>query len=1079
MEPKKYIYDKIKEKVKPRVDYQVIIKQGSKFTDTAFPANNDKSIIDKPHSKSEVDIKDFKKSEENWKGKIVWKRPEDIFLGGHVLFRKKTTPYQVQQGGLGTCYFLSSISALAAYTNRIQEIFITKEKNKAGCYALRVYISGLLGTVVVDDFLPCMMYTNMLAFTRAFKNDIWVLLLEKAWAKINHNYYNIEEGSMLESFSFLTGAPTSYLCADDLSKTTEELKRKIWYKIYTAVTQFNYLVASSATQVEGTTEEDYKNVGLVSYHAYSVVSAKYLEYRGTELRLLKIRNPWGSKTWNGPYSDESPLWTDELKKYVNFDTKDKGTFFMSMNDYVKYFSYTYICKYHDNYFSGSFCVVQKPNEFNVFTFRLDAPLTHGFITVYQIEKRFMRTENYNYQYSNVHFLLAKYDKKGTLTYEGIEYSNNKNQSTVELNLQAGTYIFYVAISWNNTTDNCQYCINTFTSNQIQMFKIENISEFHLVSEILKSRCRSKKVKPEPLSYTDPGVLYFHKIDTDFGFTFDYIQYPKQYNSNKSIKYTEIINATQGLSLMNPSGGDRIELEINEKSDAIAIWKIISYPCKLRTSYLLSYSAIYNDSQKNISEFWRKLKIEVEYAYYKPPIIMAIRMPSEMHRLGSQSMVELDSLFENNNEKIKPKKEKIIIKITDCPKKHGLKLFINNENEAKFICSNCKKENFEKFGVYKCDLCKFYACSDCVLKSTKQKLAMNDSALKCHNNHNLVKFIPIESNVNFHYMCDQCQGLYKNNIGKLFCEKCDFNICPKCQRELEENLQKLNKNKGKISQKLIFTTFSIILNSYLKFLKIEDFLVLLTTNGNIYRILALLNPNNILPQICTLATRNGQNQYREWLEKTLFCKRIPNYINEDYYKIWKKDTKNYIMNSDFCDGFEYWNFERKENSWQLNTQYPHLPQYFKNRFCLVGSNNPCKISQAIKCEQFGSILEKNNCILSTGAYISRPSSHDFIFEIKITIFDSHGKILKNESNNNSLNYTLTKSISANKNIRSYGLNGEKYEYKFIEISLDNDKILNQANTILFEFSTISKSKEAWKGAIVADPFLRIIPKKYFS
>jgi hypothetical protein len=33
------------------------------------------------------------------------------------------------------------------------------------------------------------------------------MLLEKAWAKINGSYDNIESGSLEESFSALTGAP--------------------------------------------------------------------------------------------------------------------------------------------------------------------------------------------------------------------------------------------------------------------------------------------------------------------------------------------------------------------------------------------------------------------------------------------------------------------------------------------------------------------------------------------------------------------------------------------------------------------------------------------------------------------------------------------------------------------------------------------------------------------------------------------------------------------------------------------------------------------------------------------------------
>jgi len=31
------------------------------------------------------------------------------------------------------------------------------------------------------------------------------------------------------------------------------------------------------------------------------------------LRLVELRNPWGSGEWTGAYSDNSPEWTPELK----------------------------------------------------------------------------------------------------------------------------------------------------------------------------------------------------------------------------------------------------------------------------------------------------------------------------------------------------------------------------------------------------------------------------------------------------------------------------------------------------------------------------------------------------------------------------------------------------------------------------------------------------------------------------------------------------------------------------------------------------------------------------------------------
>ena len=53
-------------------------------------------------------------------------------------------------------------------------------------------------------------------------------------------------------------------------------------------------------------------------HAYTVLEAKQLTKgpkRGT--KLIKVRNPWGSETYNGPWSDKSNLWDAQSKEEVD------------------------------------------------------------------------------------------------------------------------------------------------------------------------------------------------------------------------------------------------------------------------------------------------------------------------------------------------------------------------------------------------------------------------------------------------------------------------------------------------------------------------------------------------------------------------------------------------------------------------------------------------------------------------------------------------------------------------------------------------------------------------------------------
>ena len=50
--------------------------------------------------------------------------------------------------------------------------------------------------------------------------------------------------------------------------------------------------------------------GLVGGHAYTVTGSGKVVYNGSQLSLLRIRNPWGKGVgeWTGPWSDESEEW---------------------------------------------------------------------------------------------------------------------------------------------------------------------------------------------------------------------------------------------------------------------------------------------------------------------------------------------------------------------------------------------------------------------------------------------------------------------------------------------------------------------------------------------------------------------------------------------------------------------------------------------------------------------------------------------------------------------------------------------------------------------------------------------------
>ena len=66
--------------------------------------------------------------------------------------------------------------------------------------------------VTVDDYFPCYYSPDDKTpkepvFARHNGNELWVMLLEKAYAKLHGNYWQLDTGFIAHSLSDLTGAP--------------------------------------------------------------------------------------------------------------------------------------------------------------------------------------------------------------------------------------------------------------------------------------------------------------------------------------------------------------------------------------------------------------------------------------------------------------------------------------------------------------------------------------------------------------------------------------------------------------------------------------------------------------------------------------------------------------------------------------------------------------------------------------------------------------------------------------------------------------------------------------------------------
>jgi calpain-15 len=56
----------------------------------------------------------------------TWKRPTEVYGEGNFARMDTISPDDIYQGDCGDCYFLSGISSLAEFPERIRRIFKTK-----------------------------------------------------------------------------------------------------------------------------------------------------------------------------------------------------------------------------------------------------------------------------------------------------------------------------------------------------------------------------------------------------------------------------------------------------------------------------------------------------------------------------------------------------------------------------------------------------------------------------------------------------------------------------------------------------------------------------------------------------------------------------------------------------------------------------------------------------------------------------------------------------------------------------------------------------------------------------------------
>jgi len=100
----------------------------------------------------------------------------------------------------------------------IEAIFCNIEYNRRGKYSLRLFDArpsvNRITTISVDDCFPVDASSSSPLFTKPNGNELWVMVLEKAFAKFMGSYASLEGGHTVFALQTMTGAKSITLRRD-------------------------------------------------------------------------------------------------------------------------------------------------------------------------------------------------------------------------------------------------------------------------------------------------------------------------------------------------------------------------------------------------------------------------------------------------------------------------------------------------------------------------------------------------------------------------------------------------------------------------------------------------------------------------------------------------------------------------------------------------------------------------------------------------------------------------------------------------------------------------------------------------
>jgi hypothetical protein len=323
-------------------------------------------------------------------------------------------PNDVHQGQVGDCWLLSAISALAEFDGAVHKLFANtpggiENMPRAGPNKYHVTLYDLRTwepvDVVVDERLAANANRpgELLGARPSDDGELWVPYLEKAIAVHCGGWDEIDGGACPHAWSILTGCKETYVISTDqslfstfstgtsykcygkynpmenrwsrLENSPHKSSNSAWpmewpdvgaeygageagvsadnlFKKIAAWDANNYIIGAGTG---GSGDDTNSRNGMVDGHAYTVLQA-IENVAGSGFDLVQVRNPHGhGELESGYWDDDGPGWDKypKVKKALRPIKRDDGIFWMSKEEFFKYFDQIYLCAKDMSEFVGN------------------------------------------------------------------------------------------------------------------------------------------------------------------------------------------------------------------------------------------------------------------------------------------------------------------------------------------------------------------------------------------------------------------------------------------------------------------------------------------------------------------------------------------------------------------------------------------------------------------------------------------------------------------------------------------------------------------------------------------------------